>query len=173
MSLRRSSFDRTVSQRKNNLWKRYLSCTNLTLPLVKQDRILHYWRLAIMSFTRSTNNDDARRSTATIPAAHVAQFNFNQPGPLGGRPQTASATSTGSFLPPPIQPFVGGVGGQLPVLQNVVHPYPPQPQHPTGGGMQMDIQLQRAMLIDGYPSEEPAKKCCLNQKPCLPAENLD
>lgn len=83
--------------------------------------------------------------------------NFNQPGPLGGRPQTASATSTGSFLPPPIQPFVSGVGGQLPVLQNVVHPYPPQPQHPTGGGMQMDITLQQAMLIDGYPSEEPTK----------------
>ncbi|KAL7538627.1 hypothetical protein ACHAXR_009430, partial [Thalassiosira sp. AJA248-18] len=80
--------------------------------------------------------------------------NFSQPpGPLGGRPRTASAgagSTSGSFLPPLVpvagvpSPFAVGGSGQQPMLQNVVHPYtPPQQQHPGGAGVMQPMNIQQ------------------------------
>lgn len=96
--------------------------------------------------------------TATQAQQHpqpqlMMQHNYNTQGPLGP-PMTAPV---GSFLPaplvPPQQPFAGGVaGGQLSVLQNVVHPFPSSGRLGDCGMPPMQIQTQQSMLLNTHPS---------------------
>eukprot|EP00581_Thalassiosira_minuscula_P004956 CAMPEP_0183742376 /NCGR_PEP_ID=MMETSP0737-20130205/64590_1 /TAXON_ID=385413 /ORGANISM="Thalassiosira miniscula, Strain CCMP1093" /LENGTH=1103 /DNA_ID=CAMNT_0025977957 /DNA_START=214 /DNA_END=3525 /DNA_ORIENTATION=- len=115
--------------------------------------IQHQQRMAMMNPQPNVGPTEHSQMIMQGPQSQLLLHNFNQAAPLGGRPETASATSNGSFLPQPVHPFAaGGVGVPLPVLQNVVHPpYTLQPEQP-GGTMPLDVPLQQGMALNGHPS---------------------